>query len=177
MGYGAEMISGEMMGRERLMLGDEAARWEDVREYINGSEAFESGQRRRLVGSGAGLLGRAYNLATSIFKSLASFSKERLPGFLLPATGSQDISSAPQFQNEIETEVFFVPRSRLATLKSVVCASIASAVSSPSDGQSPSYIPSQPCYSPVSLRHVNPSCQRIPSKRALSHSPSPAAAY
>ena len=137
---GAEMISDEMMSRERLMLGDEAGRWEDVRAYVKGSAVSESGQRIPLVGSGAGFLGRAYNLATSIFNSLASFCKERLPGFQLPATGSRDISSGPQLQQEIETEIFFVSRSKLANLKSVVCASIASTVSSPSDGQSSSYI-------------------------------------
>ena len=139
---GAEMISDEMMDRERLMLGDEAGRWEDVREYVKGFALSKRGLAIQLVGSGAGFLGRAHNLATSIFNSLAWFCNERLPGFLLPATGSRDISSAPQLQmeTEVETEIFFVSRSKLATLKSVVSASIGSGVSSPSDGQYPSYI-------------------------------------
>ena len=52
----------------------------------------------------------------------------------------RDGSSAPQLPKVIENEVFFVSRSKLATLKSVVSASIASAVSGPSNGEIPTYI-------------------------------------
>ena len=139
-GNGAEIISGEMISRERLMLGDEPGRWEDVREYVNGSEAFESANRVRLVGSRPSILGRAYNLATSIFSSLPLFPKTMSSGFVLSPTDSRGKIRAPQFQKEVESEVFFISRSKLATLKSVVSASIASTVSAPSDGESPSYI-------------------------------------
>ena len=137
---GAELISDEMMDRERLMLGDEAGRWEDFREYVYGSETYESGKRLQDMGSRAGLLHRGYSLATWIFNSLATFSKETLPRLLLPANSSRKTPSAPQLPKELDTGIFFFPRSKLAALKSFVSASVASAVPSRHDSRTPVYI-------------------------------------
>ena len=56
------------------------------------------------------------------------------------ATGSGNTPSAPQPPEPVETEVFFFPRSKIATLKSIVSASIASAGPNPSDSETASYI-------------------------------------
>ena len=123
---GPEIGRGEMMNRERLMLGDEAGRWEEFREYVKVSEA---------CGSGPGFLGRAYNLALS---SLRVFSKRKSSGSLLSPKDSR---------KEVESDLFFISRSKLATLKSDVSASIASAIPSPSDSKSPSYISTNDAFS------------------------------
>ena len=138
-GGGADVISTYMLGRERLMFGDEAGHWEDIREYVTGSESY-GGQRHLSVGSEASRLGRGHNLAMYGFNYLAAFFKEKLLGLLLPTTSSRDTSCAPQLPKKVDAEIFFFSRSRLATLRSVVSASIANATSSPSDGKAPSYI-------------------------------------
>ena len=94
----------------------------------------------RLVGSGAGLLGHAYNLATSIFKSFASFSKK---GFqtscclqparmiFLPRLNSR-MKSKPKYSSS------HAPN--LSPSSPSYPHPLPGAVLSPSDGQSPSYI-------------------------------------
>ena len=98
---GAKMVSSEMMDRERLMSGDENARLEHFREYVDGSKT----------------------------------SSDTDPG-----DSSSTPSSAPQPPKDMETGIFFFPRSKLVGLKSVVSTSLASAVTSSSDSKTPSYI-------------------------------------
>lgn len=136
---GADVISTGMSDRERLAFGDEAGRWEDVREYINGSEAYSS-QKHRPVSSEASRLGRGINLANYGLISFAAFFKEKLLGLLLPTARSLDTSSPPQLPQKVDAEIFFFSRSSLATLRSVVSASVASAVPIPGDDEAPSHL-------------------------------------
>ena len=126
-----EIVYDEMMSRERLMLGDDAGRFKDFREYVKPSEAVENRP---------GFFRLAYNLATSIFSSLTLSSPKESSGSPLSPTNSRGTPSTPRPQKEIESEIFFISASKLATLKSVVSASIASAIASPRDEKSPSYI-------------------------------------
>lgn len=131
---GTETISGGMMDRERLMFGAEASRWEGFPEYVNGSETYESGQKDIFVRSGADRLSQGYSLPKYVFNAL-DFFKRRLPAFLLPAISVKETSSAPQIPKDVDSEIFFIPRSKLAKLKSVLSAFVASAAPSPGDSR------------------------------------------
>ena len=137
---GANMISDDMVNRERLMFSDETGLWEDIREYVNGSEAYDSGQRNRPIGSEASRRARGYSLTTCGFKSLATFFTQRLPGLLRPITSSRHTFSAPQLPKKVDVEIFFFSHSRLATLKSIVSASVARDFPGPGDSKAPAYI-------------------------------------
>ena len=125
---GAEMIRGEMMNRQKLMSGDEAGRLGDFKEYVNLSESGKSdGELKSLFG-------------TFISHLLATFPKRYHAGIPLSATQSSKSSHTPNPSKEVDTEIFFFSRSKLAALKSVVSASVASMVPSSEDCKAPSYI-------------------------------------
>lgn len=129
----AETTSGEMMNRGRLMFGTEAGPWEGFPEYVNGSETYESGQRHPVGRREADRPDHGYSLPTYFYNSLASFFKKRLPALLVPAANLKETSSAPQLPKDVDTDTLFISCSKLATLKSVLSASVASVVQSPSD--------------------------------------------
>ena len=122
---GVEMLGGEMMDRRRLMVGEAASHLKDFLEYVDVSE------------SSVEVKGR---MSTSIFRSVATFTK-KYPADRLssPSTSSVTFPLAEP-PKEVYTETFFFPRSKLAALKSAVSASVASRVPSSGNCKAPLYI-------------------------------------
>ncbi|KAI4213138.1 MAG: hypothetical protein LQ351_004292 [Letrouitia transgressa] len=116
----AEVIREAMMGRERLMVGDETGRWEDFWEYVNVSESHDNGRKPSIGRSGIESLRRGCGLPVYAFSSLIAFVRDRFPRLLLPATKPKHASPIPQSPKEIDTEIFFIPHSKLATLQRVL---------------------------------------------------------
>ena len=137
---GAEMVTDGMIDRERLMFHDETSRFEDFPEYVDLSETCGKGTRLPEDDGGKGFLKSGYRVGEYIFHSVATFYKEKMRGALFSAIGFRVTGSAPQRPKEIDSEIFFFPRSKLNALKSIVSASMASDNPSSSKNEVPSYI-------------------------------------
>ena len=137
---GTEMIKDGMADRERLMSGDGTGRLEDFPEYVDVSATSKSSKKVQDDVGGRSLLARGYSLATSILQSLRKFCKKGPTGVPSSAAGSASTHSAPRHPKEVETEIFFFSRSKLAALKSAVSAAVASTVPNSNDTKTAPYV-------------------------------------
>ena len=137
---GADMITKGTTNSERLMFGDETGHLENFREYVNLSETCGNDKKPREDDGGKGSLRSGYSVVKYVLHCLGTFHKEKIIGPLFSVIGFGDTSSPPQPPKELDSEIFFFPRSKLNALKSAVSAAMASAIPSSNENRLPSYI-------------------------------------